>query len=310
MSKLEFRVLVVDDDKRLLTELRARLGGMRESVRGREISPTIDTLAVEVEEVDGNYRFRESTLADLVAISSRRYDYILLDYSYASGSKQTIQWNESGGPRQNGAGNAHLLTVADLADQTRQFASSRGNRAVDGVEGFFTQPTRILLRSFQHDRVNDSLGTFENRLQITQGIFPECHIDALNSFAMIYNSDPDLREIMYHGQSRGREFYRVVALTLQTQMFRAAMLDKLATHAGRLVILRGTWSIALLVTFVSILSVTMQVLIGPLIDALNARNWTSVGVLAFITIAGVLAGASAVAYMLERGLRRTVDIQN
>lgn len=126
---------------------------------------------------------------------------------------------------------------------------------------------------------------------------------------MIYNSDPDLREAMYHSQPQGREFYRVIALTLQTQMFRAAMLEKLATHAGRLVILRGTWSIALLVTFVSILSVMMQVLIGPLLEALDARDWTSVAVLAFITIAGVLAGASAVAYMLELGLRRIIDVQ-
>ncbi|WP_244928546.1 hypothetical protein [Nocardioides sp. W7] len=300
--------MVIDDDEKMLSDLSERLIGLRVEAGRRRALPIVDGLLVQVDENDSERQFSEITLNEVLALSSRRYDYIILDYSYASRTKQATQWNESGKPPETSPSNAHLLTIADLTAQARSHAARRDDRSARSVGRFFSQHSRILLRSFQHDRANDTLGTYENRLQVTRGVFRGCDvIDPLNGFAMVYNSDPDLRETMYHTQTRGRELYRVVAMTMTTQLVLTAMMQKLANQAGRLRLFRSSRSIALLVTFVAALATFVESMAGPLGTAVRDGEWSAVSVLTFLTLAGVVIGSLLLSFALERGLNRIVE---
>lgn len=304
MRMFRFRALVIDDDSRMLGLIGERLGGMSVRVGKHELKPEISNLLVEVE-LDGSGlpRFTERTLLSLIAISKHRYDYILLDYSYSTPEKQRKQWNQDTSNPTKGVSNAHLLTVSDLKTSALGYARSKDD--LNTLERFFDQRTHLLLRSFQHDREHDILGTYERREQNTRTTFSSLErLDALNGFAQIYDSDASLRDEMYSQSNRGRELYRNVATSLMQRYFDSAMTLHMARAVARRTVPRTTGSVSMLVIMVAALGYFVQALVTPLINYWQAGSWGMSIMLAALTLLGLLLGSFVLALVAEFGLKR------
>jgi hypothetical protein len=167
------------------------------------------------------------------------------------------------------------------------------------------------MRSFQHDRINDTVGPYSERAEAIRGVFPHCtDLDELDGFSLIYGSEPELREKFYQGATDGRRRYRFAASSLTVRFYRAALEHHLAVRANRLILNRGGLSVGAFVVVLATLSGLVQALVGPLLSEVGANHWAAVAVLSVLTLLGVLAGSFAVAWLAENGWRRLVSGQD
>lgn len=306
MRTFEFRVLVIDDDAAMVNKLAAEIGGLRVELGSRSLLPRIDRLLVEVVvDADGSRRFSETTIHTLIALSSVKYDYVILDYSYAPKDKQLDQWNESKGRIFKKGSNAHLLTISDLRLQAEDFSIRLGREQRERVAAFFDHPQQVMLRSFQHDRTHDILGSFEQRESVTRMLFPGLkRLDRLNSFGMIYGSDAGLREELYHASRRGRELYRNIATQLTGRFVETAMISSLAEKASKALLPRTAASVSILVVMVSALASFVQALVTPAIELAASQDWGLFATLSTLSILALAGGSLGIAMIAEFGLNR------
>lgn len=308
MVQIKLRTLIIDDDATMLGRLQERLRGMHATTGRRTVKPEIDSLLVSVEFKDNRFDFTEQTLQSLLDKCSKRYDYMILDYAYASPERQVAQWNEGRGKPKKHASNDHLLTVTQLKDQLVAYDATRGGSNRKRIERFFNQPARIMLRSFQHNRQNDILGPYSSRVEATKGVFPHnSGVDELDGFSLIYGSEPELRETFYHQANDGRRLYRYAATALMVRFYQVALEHHLATKTNRLVLSRGAFSISAFVVLVAALSSVVQSLVGPLVAEVAAGQWVSAIALALVTVLGLFGGSLGVAWLAERGARRLIS---
>lgn len=308
MAEIKPRTLIIDDDAVMLGRLQERLRGMQAAAGRRVVKAEIDSLLVSVEPRGSGYAFTEQTLQALIDKCSNKYDYVILDYAYASPQRQIVQWNEGQDKPRKHASNDHLLTVVQLKAQLAEYDSARGGFNQTKIDRFFNRPARLMLRSFQHNRKNDVLGPYSSRVEATRGVFPRSTaIDELDGFSLIYGSEPELREAFYHNAKDGRRLYRYAATSIMVRFYQAALEHDLATKANRLVLSRGAFSISAFVVLVAALSTVVQSLVGPLVAEVSAGRWISAAVLGLLTILGVLGGSLGVAWLAERGARRLIS---
>jgi hypothetical protein len=302
-KKFDFRTLVIDDDESVLSRIVDALRGQTVEVGSRRAQPTVDTLKIEVEEHAGGYRFTPQTLRDFVEIARNRYDFIIVDYTYASKLMQPKQWREGAAAKTNLDSNDHLLTLVDLRAALEKYENGR---YAGKVGNFFEQSSQLLLRSFQHDRKRDILGPYQNRLDNTKGIFPNSTYYQIDSFQMIYNSDGDLRRQFYTNPPNGREFYRNLVMQFTILHYNAAMYRFLAERAGKLMVAKNTFRLWLLVTFVAAGGAFIAALAGPVADAVKQRDLVSVGMLTSVGIIATLVVTFVVTFVAERFTRSYV----
>ncbi|RLP88293.1 hypothetical protein EAD89_17085 [Micromonospora sp. BL4] len=302
-KKFDFRTLVIDDDEAVLRRLSDALRGQTVQVGQRRVQPIVDTLKVVVEERDGGYHFSEQTLRDVVEIARNRYEFIVVDYTYASKLMQPKQWREGAAAKVNLDSNDHLLTLVDLRDALEKYADGR---YASKIQGFFEQASQLLLRSFQHDRKKDVLGPYQHRLDNTKGVFPNSTYYQIDSFQMIYNSDGDLRRQFYTAPPNGREFYRNLVMQFTLLHYNSAMYRFLAERAGKLMIAKNSFRLWLLVTFVAAGGAFISALADPIADAVKQRDIVNAGVLTMVGIIATLAVTFIVTLVAERYTRSYV----
>lgn len=300
IKTINFRTLVIDDDESVLRRLSDTLRGQTVQVGHRKVRPVVDTLRVIVEESKDGYRFSEQTLRDFVEISRNRYEFIIVDYTYASKAMQPKQWREGSGAKANLDANDHLLTLVDLKDALSQYDSGRHTPK---VKAFLNQSSQLLLRSFQHDRKRDKLGTYQQRLDNTRGVFTSCEYYQLDSFQMIYNSEAELRRQFYSNPSNGREFYRNLVVQLTVLHYKSAMHRFLAERAGKLVIAKNSFLLWLLVAYVAAGGAFISALVGPIANAIKQRDVLSVATLSLVGIITTLFVTFLVTFVAERFVR-------
>ncbi|MBF4633437.1 hypothetical protein ITJ38_03365 [Agreia pratensis] len=305
-KQTEFRTLIVDDDAKMLAMLHSQLRGQRAVSRAREVLPVVEPLLVEVywNESEKRYKFKDETLQQFILLCKQHFDYLIVDYAFADKSNQAAQWNEIPGTSPGkGESNEHLLTLSELRDAMVAYDGERGGQQKKRIEKFFSRKVRILLRSFQHDRDKDKLGPFKDRKNATRGVFTSTtEIDSIDSFQMIYGSDSNLRENMYHGASRGRELYRNVVLQLTIQFYRTAMNNFLAHQAGRLLVIKNSRLIAILVAVVTGFAAFLQVFVSEGVASASVGDWSKALAWGVAAVFFLILGAFATTFVIERFL--------
>jgi len=142
-----------------------------------------------------------------------------------------------------------------------------------GASTFFASKAPVLLRSFQHDRQLETLGTFTDRLKSTQGVFPNAReIIPLNGFDIIYGGDKDLRDDLYHRAKGGRLLYRHAIANFTELLLMNVMLEFIARSASKMVIVRGSAALAFLVVLISVLTALVQPFVSGFYEASMAGN--------------------------------------
>lgn len=311
MAENEFRILVLDDDAAMLRALSERVSGISVSIRKRRVDARADTFQVSVVGAAGTPNFADATTTRFLEIARIHYDFVVADYSFASSEMQSKQWNEGADAPTKRESNEHLLTLVDLRDHLVAECRKRGDAEGRLAEAFFARRTPVLVRSFQHDRALDKLGSYEARVDATKGVFSKAsRIDRLDGFSLVYGSDPELREELYHGSRNGRRLYRNVVAAMTLQITEAAILRDLARRATVPPIVRSANRIALLVGAVAALATVVQLVTGPMIDAAVAQAWPTFAALALVTLVTAYVGSLLLALLVERGVRRMVGRDN
>lgn len=302
-----FRTLIIDDDEVMLRRLSDSLRGQAVEVGGRRVQPLVDTLKIAVEQGASRYLFSEETLRDFVEVARNRYDFIVVDYTYAAEAMQPMQWREGSGARSKLDSNSHQLTLVDLKEALELYESGRHSAR---LRSFFGQRSQLLLRSLQHDRKKDVAVPYHQRLDNTKGVFVNCTYHQLDSFQMIYNSDGELRRQFYHNPPNGREFYRNLVVQMTILHCNSAMLRLLAAQAGKLMIVRNSLRLWLLVTFVAGGGAFISSLAQPIGDAVKQRDVLGVTILALVAIVTTLVVTVLVTYLAERFVKANVGMSD
>jgi hypothetical protein len=305
MKSFVFRVLLVDEDADLLDLLTSKLDGYEVRVGNRKAVSRVTRLLVEVEP-DGSPkgRFTDSTVGTFDGIADKRFDLIVLDYAYAAKDRQAQLWNEDGQPLLKEQSNADLLRLSELRKALIARAASR--RA---AERFFSTSSPIALRSFQHDRQFETLGTFHDRLEATKAVFPNTsRIYPLNGFELIYGEDKGLRDRLYHDVAGGRSMYRHTIGNFTKSVLESAMLTRLATQANRVVVLRGTAAVAILLMLISVANAFAQPFVARVLEHAGRGEWGAAGIslIAGLGIIGAAAFTSVV--VAEFVLHRFIEV--
>lgn len=304
MKPIQLRTLIIDDDRLALDRIASEVRGEFVVLDGRRVEPTVSTLLVEVEMVQDLYQFTADTLMRLADSASQRWDLVVMDYSFASADIQPRQWGEDGGLRLDT--NDHLLTIVDLRKQAESApilgAAERGR-----ITGFFERPCDLVLRSFQHDRVMDKLGSYESRFNHTQGTFPKAMILRLDSFAMIYGSDPDLRSEFYLSSKRGREFYRNIVTQMTILHVRAALTRRLAKSNRRIAVPRSTAILALITSVIAAVSAILAAMIPDVVAAITRDDFGLAVRLLVVTVIATVVCTWLLTLVLDRSIRELFD---
>ena len=306
VKRIQFRTLIVDDDESMLKRLDQTLRGQVVRVDDREVEPLITSVRIGVVQKGGQYAFSQATLRELLEAARHRYDFIVIDYAYSSDDMQPKQWREGTGAQEHLMSGTHQLSLVDLKNALISFeSSSRSNRK--RVEAFFALESSVLLRSLQHESQQDSFGTYDTRYHNTQGVFPRCTIERLDSFQMIFNSDPELRRQFYVEPSNGREFYRHIVAQLTLANYRSAIFKLMTKKSGRLLVYRKSAGMSLLIVATTATGAFLQFLVNPLISAVRAHEYAAAVAFSSIGLVATMAATIAITYAVERFFSAAVD---
>ncbi|MEU2909199.1 hypothetical protein ACFYM3_15990 [Streptomyces massasporeus] len=308
VKKVSFRTLIIDDDEVVLRRLAETLRGQSVEVDGRRVEPVIETLKVVVDDTPDGYKFSAETLQDFIDVCRRRYDFIIVDYTYASKSMQPKQWREGVDAKTNLEANDHLLTLVDLNSALKQYDLQSGGKNRARIDSFFAQPSQLLLRSFQHDRKKDKLGPYEQRLDNTKGIFTRCTFHRMDSFQMIYDSDSELRRQFYHVPPNGRQFYRNLVAQLTVLHYRSAMHRFLAVRAGKLLLAKSSFRLSLVTVMVAAVGTFLASLGIPLLQSIRHREFLNVAVFVSVAVIVALVVTFLVTLFVERYVTSRISI--
>jgi hypothetical protein len=308
MEKYKYRVLLIDDDQVMLHDLSKRVSGLAVELKKRRVEIRVDIFQVVVSGTRDSPTFAKATAARFLEIARTHYDYVIADYSFANPAMQAEQWHEAATTSARRDSNHHLLTLVDLRDHLVGECRNKSDDDGKMAEAFFSRRTRLLLRSFQHDRAFDKLGSYEARVDAARGVFTGVsELDRLDGFSQIYGSDPDLREELYHGSSNGRRLYRNIVIALTLQATQTAALRLLAARATMPPVVRSANRIALLVGAVAALATVIQLVAGPMIDAATQQSWLTFTALALVTLVTAYVGSFLIALLVERGVHQIVS---
>lgn len=303
----KFRVLIIDDDTTLIEKMESILKGLTVTIGNRKVRPHFTLLPVVVETVDGAAKFTDETLDAVLGLRKSRFDFIMIDFAFADPDRQAINWGQTQGevPKSN----AHMLSFDLLrtAAIDRAIDTRRGTES--DIDGFFHRNAEVLLRSFQHDREVDILGSFDNRRMVVEGIFGR-QVRTLNPFESVYGSDPTLREELYQKapNRQGRVLYRNIVMTISQLQLELAMTRFLALRAGRLPVLRRSVTVAIFIAIATAIATVVQAVSGVgILEGLKTGDYVSAGValigavvaIALVSLIGTALYSKVVDSMLD-----------
>lgn len=302
MIRNQFKVLIIDDDQRTLQKVATEVKGTSLCMDRRTLETHVDTLQVEVESAgDSTYRFAHSTLNSLADISAHRYDLIIMDYSFAAVDVQPRQWREGEHAATPFETNDHLLTIVDLQRSVASSTSLSESKR-EHISKFFRSECEIVLRSFQHDRPVDYLGPYETRFNNTKGVFTRANVLRLDSFAMIYGAESDLRRQFYTEMELGRDFYRNIVLQMTLMHVHASLARKMAQLNKRILIPRATAVLALITSAIWAVAAVLASFVPGIVGEIVNGQWGNALKLLGVTVLVTILATWILTLILDRGI--------
>ncbi|MGV9950195.1 hypothetical protein [Rhodococcus aetherivorans] len=301
-----FRVLVIDDDEKALSRIASEVRGISLSRKGRSLETAVSTLRVKVEPTSSGYSFSSETLFSLAQVAEKSHDLVILDYSFAADEIQPRQWREGNHTGSRLETNDHLLTIVDLqhAALTSTELSIKQRKQ---IERFFASPCEVVLRSFQHDRPVDHLGPYEARYNNTAGVFARAEVLRLDSFAMIYGSDADLRKEFYIDMARGRDFYRNIVLQMTLLHVQASLGRRMSDLNHKVLIPRVTGVLALITSAIWGIAAVLASFGPGIVTAISDDEWGDAAKLLFVVLVVTVVATWILTVTLDRGVRAAFD---
>jgi hypothetical protein len=295
----QFRILIIDDDSEMSATMEDLLKGHR-AVRaaGIQVFPTVDRVDVIVESEEsrpGCFRLKRSTLDRLLLLSRLpRYHLILVDYGFASDTLKDILWGRDRDLRPSPQ--EVMEKMPTLKTLRRDFDDLCHESNQNLRHNVFSAAKRVLLRSFTSDFSVDSLGTFSEKLAVTQDVFPNAEIIPFDSRQEIYAGNK-FYELYTH--PRGRAFYRQIALAYTQRVVETEMMRRLVELAGKQRVKRSIFNIAAFGGLIAVIGSIVQFVAGVGLQYLErgaAVGWAPLALSVIILV----GGSMLMAFWFER----------
>jgi hypothetical protein len=263
LSRLVFRVLIIDDDLEMNKHLVEIIKGLITSDFEITVIPKVDYLDIELDPQPGISSFwqiSKRTLEQLDTFSQfEPYDLIISDYGFITDEGKAILWPEGrvAKPTIEDA-KGRILTLADLRIQYEDWLRSNSRKLLK--QNIFDSTKRMILRSFASNKAYDILGPVkEKRYPITQGVFPNAFIDIMDTRQEFFGANDQFYSI-YDNENYGRNFYRHLVCTYTARIVRREIYRFIAEILSRIRLKRSVFNIALFAGTVASIGLGAQLL--------------------------------------------------
>jgi hypothetical protein len=226
-----FKILLIDDDHEMNSQLHRLLEGHRIQLSGATIVPAVQIVDVALVQYKPSYwRIAESTFIALDRVSAESHDLLMVDFALTDEKAKDILW---GRDRSRTATKAQaknrLLTIRDLAEQYAKHLDRRRHRPAR--RNIFLETRRVVLRSMAPNLGFDILGpVVPNRLNETRAAFPNAYVAPLDPRNEFYGGDAYYD---FYDRPRGREFYRQLVGSHYLRIVEAEVLRAALEMANR-----------------------------------------------------------------------------
>lgn len=196
--KKTFRVLVIDDNQKVLDRLLKRLTTYDRKFERRDYSidlvPVhirIETTEIETEAAKENSensnqyfsKISAHTLEKLEAASKKTFSLILADFGYATEEVFNLLGNPPNGKKFTKADlEGKVLTTADLAKAAGEHSSKLKKNFVNSSAKFY-------LYSYVSEKFNFAFGSMSDRVNSTKGWFRNCEVVPVDTKDEFYGGD-------------------------------------------------------------------------------------------------------------------------
>lgn len=301
-----FHILIIDDDEKALSRIASEVRGTGLSLNRRSLETIVTTLRIEVENTNSGYSFTPQTLSMLAQVAEKSYDLIIMDYSFAADEIQPRQWREGQYAGDAFETNDHLLTIVDL-QHTAKSSTKISEKKRKHIENLFLSQCEVVLRSFQHDRPVDHLGPYETRYNNTKGVFVRATVLRLDSFAMIYGSDADLRKEFYIDMPLGRDFYRNIVLQMTLMHVQASLGRRMAKLNRKILIPRVTGVLAFITSIIWGIAAVLASFGPGIVTAISSNELGNAAKLLSVVLVVTVVATWILTVTLDRGIRSAFD---
>jgi hypothetical protein len=218
----EFRVLVLDDDARVINQLKDRISS-NYPVLKKNWDVIIEGVTIGAASENDESKFTAETLRNLIKALSEKPHLILADFGYTTRqNSEKLQKGEITGEIYI----KNLLTVADLMPQIENFLKK--NRKEKGSinkirANFQDNSCKIFLYTFTPDDIKNDAPSIEARRKRCENVFRKSKVIAIDTRARFYNDNPKFLE------KHDKEFYAFLVTELLENIVKHELWD-FASH--------------------------------------------------------------------------------
>lgn len=186
MKKI-FRVLVIDDNQKVLDGLPKRLTIYNRVFEKRDYSIDLVAVHINLETNDDNSKISTQTLKELETACKKPLSLILVDFGYATDEV----WNslyelQDGKNFTKEELKGKILTTADLAEAVEKYSSKRNSLV---KKNFINSNAKFYLYSYVSEKFYFAFGSMQDRVNLTNSYFRNCKVEPVDTKEEFYGGE-------------------------------------------------------------------------------------------------------------------------
>lgn len=308
MALQHYRVLLLEDDARLLDRMRDRLGAVEHDFAGDQWRVELLPVRLRIERRDEVFCFTRQTLDELADAVRNGIQLAIVDYGYV---EETALKEANAAARIAGRDKPYeddvknrILTTVDLARALHEYVSdatvdSSLRRAVRNE--FLNASIPMILYSYTSEELFHVYGTVEARRNRTASVFPNFKVRFIDTKYEFYNrsefdwpAQPSKHDLAYyHFLLSGW-----LAIVVRQRFFEHLLVQAEASKYLR--VKRSLTSVSVLAALGSAVAVGVEWLSARVVDLVTVGQTGSAVVFAFSALALVVMAGLALPLTFER----------
>ena len=305
--KIEFKILIIDDDLKMINGLKSFLEGATVEHQEYYLKANVDYVYIDLQKSTDEEDFwviSKKTLNQLKQKSSIDYQLIYLDYGYTTVESQNQIFDilkRYKSPKIDRELKGKILTVKDLKQQFTEFiVANFPDFNFDNT--FFNKLNTVVLRSYTV--TNDVLGpVIPERLNNTRACFPNSSIITLDTRQMYFPHE--FHDNIYENKEWGRDFYRHFASIHSLEIFKTEAFKTIADLNKRKIVKRTTLNISLYAGIIAMIGILTKLFIDIGLDLFGINVYYSI-IFFVLAIIILLFGSLGIALYFESFTQRII----
>jgi hypothetical protein len=184
--KKTFRVLVIDDNQKVLNGLPKRLTTYDRVFSKRNYSIELVPIHIKIETDSDNSKISNQTLNELETAFKKPFSLILADFGYATEEVFNSLYKPADGKEFTKEDlEGKILTTADLAKAAEQYSSRRNSPL---KKNFVNSKAKFYLYSYVSGKFYFAFGSMLDRVNLTSSYFRNCKVEPIDTKEEFYGA--------------------------------------------------------------------------------------------------------------------------